>query len=93
LLIIVLLLGGVAEAHDSWISQHSLKNAAGEWCCGDNDCKELGYTPRAVSGGVQLDTGEVVPQADVMPVSPEGWVVCRRPDGTRRCVFAPPSGS
>src|SRR4029077_1005318 len=82
-----------AHAHDSWISRGALKNAAGEWCCGTNDCQELNYTPRSISGGVELDTGETIPQSDVMPLSPEGWVICRRPDGTRRCVFAPPSGS
>lgn len=82
-----------AFAHDSWISRGALKNAAGEWCCGDNDCAELNYTPKPVNGGVELRTGETIPQSEVMPVSPEGWVICRRPDGTRRCTFAPPTGS
>ena len=82
-----------AHAHDSWISRGALKNQAGEWCCGDNDCQELNYTPHAVSGGIQLETGETIPQSEIMPLSPEGYVICRRHDGTRRCVFAPPSGS
>ena len=25
-------------AHDSWISRGGLRNAAGEWCCGEGDC-------------------------------------------------------
>ena len=82
-----------ASAHDSWVSRGGLKNAGGEWCCGENDCRELDYTPIPVQGGVRLDDGETIPQSEVMPLSPEGWVICRRPDGTRRCVFAPPSGS
>ena len=89
----LLLILAPAAAHDSWISRKGLKNSAGEWCCGDFDCKELNYTPRVVTGGVQLLDGEVIPQSEIMPISPEGFVICRRPDGSRRCVFSPPSGS
>jgi hypothetical protein len=89
----VMALAHVALAHDSWISRGGLRNPAGEWCCGIGDCKELNYSPRAVPAGFLLHNGETIPQAEVMPVSPEGWVICRRPDGSRRCVFSPPSGS
>lgn len=82
-----------ARAHDIWINQGALKNPAGEWCCGDYDCKELNYTPKSVAGGYQLDNGEIIPQSEIMPVSPGGWWICRRPDGSRRCTFMPPSGS
>jgi hypothetical protein len=80
-------------AHDSWISNGALRNAAGEWCCSEVDCKELNYTPRVAPTGFILHDGETIPQSEVMPLSPEGWVICRRPDGSRRCVFSPPSGS
>lgn len=76
-----------AHAHDSWISRGGLKNGAGEWCCGAEDCKPY---PKAASTsrGWFLD-GELVPFDEALPIAPpDGQVtVCRRPDGTRRCVF------
>jgi hypothetical protein len=89
LLIFCLVIATPAHAHDSWVSKNQLKNGAGEWCCGDYDCKALNYTPTAIKGGYLLENDEAVREGDVMRVSPEGWVVCRRPDGSRRCVFAP----
>ena len=80
-----------ALAHDSWISRGALRNGAGEWCCGDGDCPALNYTPRVTPSGYQLENGEVVPFAEAQP-SPDGsFVRCHRPDGSRRCFFAPPS--
>ena len=80
-------------AHDSWISRGGLKNTAGEWCCGDYDCPVLNYSPKVTSAGYQLEGGEVVPFTEAMP-SPDGtYVRCHRPDGTRRCFFAPKPGS
>ena len=76
-----------ASAHDSWISQHALKNAAGEWCCGDYDCKAFDKAASTATGWM-ID-GELVPFDEAMPVAPPDGqlVICRRPDGTRRCVF------
>lgn len=77
-----------ANAHDnSWISRGGLKNSAGEWCCGDYDCKAYAKA-ESVAKGWMLD-GELVPYDEAMPIAPpDGQVtVCRRPDGTRRCVF------
>jgi hypothetical protein len=80
-------------AHDSWISRNALRNTTGEWCCGEGDCPALNYTPRVTSGGYQLENGELVPFSEVQP-SPDGtFVRCHRPDGTRRCFFAPPNNS
>lgn len=83
--------------------------AAGEWCCGAGDCALLdpkgvrgtasGY---AIDGHGTIEFGlttiiefykEAVPEAEVQP-SPDGafWR-CKRPDGSRRCFFAPPQGS
>lgn len=76
-----------AFAHDSWINRGGFKNAAGEWCCGDYDCKSYTQTSSTPQGWI-VD-GELVPYDEAMPVSPpDGQLtICRRPDGTRRCVF------
>lgn len=34
----LLLSSSAALAHDLWISRGGLKNPAGEWCCGAQDC-------------------------------------------------------
>ena len=91
-----------ATAHDIWIN--GKRNAAGEWCCGAGDCavmdpKAVGYTNGgySVSGmGMISGTGrrefyhEFIPEREAQP-SPDGafWR-CKRPDGSRRCFFAPP---
>jgi hypothetical protein len=91
-------------AHDSWISRGGHRNPAGEWCCGAGDCALLdpksvtltshGYT---VSGWGTIEGDgrrefyhEGVPEQEAQP-SPDGafWR-CKRPDGSRRCFFAPP---
>ena len=88
-------------AHDSWISRGALRNAAGEWCCGEGDCFVVpgnrimttgtGYAILGdqASGGA-VPVMEVVPYSEAQP-SPDGqfWR-CKRPDGSRRCFFAPP---
>lgn len=83
-----------APAHDSWISRGGLKNAAGEWCCGEGDCFSL--TPSEVQAspvGYKLINGEIIPYSEAQP-SPDGvYWRCKRPDGSRRCFFAPPSNS
>jgi len=90
-LVPALLTASAALAHDSWISRGGLRNAAGEWCCGDGDCPALNYTPRVTTSGYQLQNGEVVPFSEAQP-SPDGsFVRCHRPDGSRRCFFAPPT--
>ena len=94
----------ITSAHDSWISRGGHRNAAGEWCCGTGDCfvvpKERvimtgeGYViiqgPVAGMGPVQH---EAIPFSEAQP-SPDGefWR-CKRPDGTRRCFFAPRGGT
>ena len=91
-------------AHDSWISKGTHRNAAGEWCCGEGDCavmdpKTVGLTSQGyvIDGwGTIEGTGkreyynETVPETEAMP-SPDGaYWRCHRPDGSRRCFFAPP---
>jgi hypothetical protein len=87
--------GPKAHAHDSWIGRGGLRNAAGEWCCGDNDCFALapGSVALRADGYHLLDLDEVVPFAEAQP-SPDGaYWRCKRPDGSRRCFFAPPPNS
>ena len=76
-----------AQAHDSWINRGGYKNSSGEWCCGDYDCKAY-EKAQSTAQGWMLD-GELVPYDEAMPIAPpDGQVtVCRRSDGTRRCVF------
>jgi hypothetical protein len=80
-----------AVAHDSWISRGGHRNAAGEWCCGEGDCSII-HSDQVSTGptGYRLYNSELVPYSEAQP-SPDGafWR-CKRPDGTRRCFFAPP---
>ena len=83
-----------AFAHDAPIRQGGYKNLAGEWCCGAGDCfaidaKEIQASPV----GYKLPNGEIVPFAEVQPSMDGTYWRCMRPDGSRRCFFAPPSGS
>ncbi len=87
----VLLLISPASAHDSWIQRGGHRNAAGEWCCGEGDCfvvpsPSVGITAQ----GYSLFGMETVPFNEAQP-SPDGaYWRCKRPDGSRRCFFAPP---
>lgn len=87
LLLAVLFFQCPASAHDSWVNNGGFRNSAGEWCCGDYDCKSYTQTKSTASGWM-ID-GEMVPFDEAMPVAPpDGQLtICRRADGTRRCVF------
>jgi hypothetical protein len=88
---LLLWLASPSFAHDSWISRGALRNAAGEWCCGEGDCFVIpGRQVSVAPTGYRLPGGEVVPYSEAQP-SPDGefWR-CKRPDGSRRCFFAPP---
>jgi len=77
-------------AHDSWISRGGHRNAAGEWCCGAGDCFVIpGDKISITAEGCRLYGVETVPFGEAQP-SPDGafWR-CKRPDGSRRCFFAP----
>lgn len=79
-----------AHAHTSWINKGGYRNRAGEWCCGEGDCFIVEPVRTLPNGYLIMAIGEYVPQAEAQP-SPDGkfWR-CHRPDGTRRCFFAPP---
>ncbi|MBI4275567.1 MAG: hypothetical protein HY659_12800 [Rhizobiales bacterium] len=84
-----------ALAHDSWISRGAFKSPiSNEWCCGEGDCFVIPSDSVQMNGvGYELFGVEMVPFTEAMP-SPDGafWR-CKRPDGSRRCFFAPPPGS
>ncbi len=101
---LVILASMPAVAHDSWISKGGYRNAAGEWCCGEKDCKKIPV--------VRWENGFVVDGQrhlyDEFTPSPDGevWVCYRtiyRPDfgglrtipdrGGIRCLFGPQPGS
>ena len=78
-------------AHDSWISRGALRNGAGEWCCGEGDCFVVPSDEVSMGAtGYNIYGNEMVPFSEAQP-SPDGafWR-CKRPDGSRRCFFAPP---
>jgi len=83
---------GRADGHDIWISQQARRNPAGEWCCGEGDCF-VADKLQETKDGYLLPNGELIPFSEAMPSMDGAFWVCRRPDGTRRCVFAPPPGS
>jgi hypothetical protein len=87
----VVLIAADTSAHDSWISRGGLRNAAGEWCCGEGDCFVVPSEKVSLQAdGYHLYGLETVPFSEAQP-SPDGafWR-CKRPDGSRRCFFAPP---
>jgi hypothetical protein len=87
LTLVLVLSSSAAFAHDSWINRGAFKNAGGEWCCGDYDCKSYTMAKSTATGWMIND--ELVPFDEAMPVPPpDGQLtICRRADGTRRCVF------
>jgi hypothetical protein len=95
------MLAPASFAHESWISRGAHRNAAGEWCCGEGDCFVIPSSMITMAGdgyvisgdGSHVSGTEKVPFTEAQP-SPDGafWR-CQRPDGSRRCFFAPPPGS
>ena len=51
--------GSAAFAHDIWINRGGLKNPAGEWCCGAEDCGVV--SPKAVHAGQRRLFGASAP--------------------------------
>jgi len=83
-------------AHDSWISRGQFRNPeTGEWCCGKHDCFAIPASMvRIGATGYELPyLGETIPYGKVLPSADGQFWRCHRPDGTRRCFFAPQKGS
>jgi hypothetical protein len=67
-----------------------LRNAQGELCCGVGDCVAVEPVRTTARGFLIEMNKELVPFSEAQP-SPDGqfWR-CHKPDGSRRCFFAPP---
>ncbi len=89
--ILLLTAAPLVSAHDIWINQQKMRNAAGEWCCGEGDCAIIPPEQVTMGGDYYLIAGqEKIPFTEAQP-SPDGaYWRCKRPDGSRRCFFAPP---
>jgi hypothetical protein len=84
-----------AFAHDNWISRGGFRGPKnGEWCCGANDCFVVPASLVRVNGtGYEItNRQETVPYEEVLPSIDGQYWRCHRPDGTRRCFFAPVLG-
>ena len=65
-LLSALLFGSSAFAHDSWVNRGAFKNGAGEWCCGDYDCKS--YTRISSTASGWMIDGELFPTMKQCPL-------------------------
>jgi len=82
----------IALAHDSWISRGGFRGPQNnEWCCGANDCFVVpSSSVRPGNAGFELSPlQEVIPYKEALPSADGQYWRCHRPDGTRRCFFAP----
>lgn len=89
----VLLLAGAAFAHDHWINRGNFVSPIdGTHCCGENDCFELSDDDVRVTAGGYLvvSLNEFVPFREALKSIDGHFWRCKRPDGKRRCFFAPP---
>lgn len=85
-----------AAAHDHWINRGDYVDPrSGVHCCGPNDCFALPASDiEATPGGYRIrSTGELVPYREVLPSEDASFWRCKKFDGSRRCFFAPASGS
>lgn len=83
----------LAHGDADWIRREELKNRMGELCCGPSDCSRLeDGDVKPVEGGFLIQsTQEFVPTHEALPVSPDGYWVCRW-GGQRKCFVTPNMG-
>lgn len=83
----------LANAHGpaQWINDGNYKNAAGELCCGEQDCAELASSDVSITanGYFVISIRETVPFNEAQP-SPDGHYWRCQWGGARKCFFAPP---
>lgn len=90
----------IAYAHESWISRGQFRGPQnGEWCCGASDCFVVpsssvkpsndGFVLSTPDGQQAPESGETVPYKEALPSADGQYWRCHRPNGTRRCFFAP----
>jgi hypothetical protein len=95
---LVCIMSGPAIAHDDhdWIRQGGYRSpATAEWCCGKDDCVVVPAVEieAAEPGWRIIPTGETVPYRETLPSQDGHFWRCHRPNGSRRCFFAPPGTS
>lgn len=83
---------GRGHGDAAWIAEGAYTNAAGESCCGENDCHLLPVDAvQTTSSGYSVAMfGEIVPYSEALRSRDGRFWRCSRPDGSRRCFFAPP---
>lgn len=76
------------------VSPNAVKTSKGGYSLRGPVTYGVGVTGNEADGPTrQEDLNEIVPYSQTLP-SPDGaYWRCKRPDGTPRCFFAPPSGS
>ncbi len=84
-------LATIASAHDHWINKGGYRSPMDNSpCCGEGDCFQVEPVRVTAQGYLILALNELVPFNEAQP-SPDGaYWRCKRPDGSRRCFFAPP---
>jgi hypothetical protein len=90
-----------AHSHDFWINKGKYVGPDNVHCCGPKDCFQIADEDvRTTPQGFVLKTynNEPVPFHEATPAEPDPDGVtrywrCQKPDGTRRCFFAPYGGS
>ena len=94
--VFVVALANIAGAHEFWINDGQYKGPDGIGCCGPNDCFAIEPDDVAVTpSGYVLKTykNERVPFSEGTPSEDKKYWRCQKPDGSRRCFFAPIGGS
>jgi hypothetical protein len=92
-------LGQRVRAHGeaAWIMEGGYRHpATGEFCCGPADCfviPSANVEPQEDGGWKILNPQERIPRSEVQPSEDGRFWRCQRPDGGRRCFFAPPGVS
>jgi hypothetical protein len=93
--------GIVVWAHDDakWIQERAIKNAVGELCCGEHDCKSLAEGDiQITANGYRIKSlNETVPFSEALPLPNDARTLglywrCEW-GGQRKCFFAPHGGS
>jgi hypothetical protein len=82
----------ITYAHDSWISRGGFRGPQnGEWCCGASDCMVVpSASVKPSNQGFEVSTtNETIPYLEALPSADGQYWRCHRPNGTRRCFFAP----
>lgn len=98
---LLILVNSPVLAHDAatWIQERNIKNAVGELCCGERDCKSLESDDvKVVEGGFYIiSLKETVPFSEALPLPNDARSLGKywrcEWGGQRKCFFALGFGS